>query len=203
MALGTYSELQASIASWLHRTNLTTQIPDFIVLAEKRIKTMLTARMQGTVSTIATVAGTVTASLPSTLLRIHSLSIANVMPSIDYLSPEQFHEQFSAGESGAPRCYTIIGDLVYFGPTPDAAYSVSCACQVEIAALSDAAPINALLTKWPNVYLYGAMVEATDYIRDVVENEKWEGKFQAAIMGVNLLDWHTGGPLRVRSDVRM
>ena len=34
MALTTYSELQAAVASWLHRDDLTAQIPDFIRLAE-------------------------------------------------------------------------------------------------------------------------------------------------------------------------
>ena len=34
MALSSYSDLKASVASWLHRDDLTTQIPDFICLAE-------------------------------------------------------------------------------------------------------------------------------------------------------------------------
>jgi len=34
MALTTYTELKASIADWLNRSDLTAAIPDFISLAE-------------------------------------------------------------------------------------------------------------------------------------------------------------------------
>ena len=34
MALANYSDLQASVASFLHRDDLTSEIPDFIKLAE-------------------------------------------------------------------------------------------------------------------------------------------------------------------------
>jgi hypothetical protein len=37
MSLTTYSELQSSIADWLNRTDLTSQIKDFITIAESRL----------------------------------------------------------------------------------------------------------------------------------------------------------------------
>ena len=37
MAITTYDELKASIASWLNRDDLTAVIPDFIALAESSI----------------------------------------------------------------------------------------------------------------------------------------------------------------------
>ncbi len=44
MALTTYTELKASIADWLNRTDLTTTIPDFISLAEAQIERTLRTR---------------------------------------------------------------------------------------------------------------------------------------------------------------
>ena len=41
MALGTYSELQAAIATWLDREDLTAVIPDFITMAEVRLNDRL------------------------------------------------------------------------------------------------------------------------------------------------------------------
>lgn len=203
MALANYTDLKASIASWIHRNDLTTTIPDFIMLAEKRISTILRARLQETAGTIVTVAGVASAALPSTLLGVQSLSIDTVSPTIDYLAPDQLRQEFPDNSyTGAPRCYTTIGDLAYFGPVPDAVYTITCTFRSAIAALSDLAPTNALLTKWPNVYLFGAMVEATDFTKDVAANAKWEARFQDAIAGVNLIDWHAGGLMRVRTDVR-
>ena len=37
MSMTTYDGLKASIANWLNRTDLATEIPDFIELAENRI----------------------------------------------------------------------------------------------------------------------------------------------------------------------
>ncbi|MES2148589.1 MAG: hypothetical protein V4508_02240 [Pseudomonadota bacterium] len=203
MSLDTYANLQLEVADWLHRGNLGTKPQTFIMLAEKRISMLLRARLQETAGTIATVAGVATAALPSTLLGIESLSINGVVPSIDYLSPEQFKQEFpDTGYSGAPRAYTTIGDTIYFGPVPDAVYSVAATYRASVTPLSDAAPTNSLLTKWPNVYLFGALVEGSDYAKDVAAKANWEAKFQDAIAGVNLIDWHAGGLMRVRTDVR-
>lgn len=203
MSIGTYTELQAAIALFSHRGNLTAQIPTFIQLAEARLNAILKARAQSAATTIATVAGVKTAPLPSSLTGIKSLSIADVAPSIDYLTPEQFAEKYSTAWSGAPRHYTVLADLIYFGPTPDAAYSVDCVMNADLPPLTDATPTNAVLTRWPNAYLFASLVELSDYTKDQAANLKWEGRLQEAIAGINQLDWHAGGPLRVRSDVRM
>ena len=44
MALSTYTELKASVADWLNRTDLTSVIPDFIALAEAQIERTLRTR---------------------------------------------------------------------------------------------------------------------------------------------------------------
>lgn len=204
MAIDTYAALQASIAGWIHRTDLTALLPDFITLTEKRITTLLKARASESVTTISTVAGVATAALPASLLGIDSLSIDNVAPAIEYLPPGAYFAHYpDVSYSGAPRHYTIVGEQIFFGPVPDAAYTIKCAMRASVVPLSDAAPTNALLAKWPNVYLYGALVEATDWTKDLEANAKYEGRFQEAIDGINKTDWHAGGPMRVRTDVRM
>ena len=44
MAITTYSELQTAVSNWLHRSDLTSYIPDFITLAETRIYREVRAR---------------------------------------------------------------------------------------------------------------------------------------------------------------
>ena len=46
MAIATYSDLQTAIANFLARTDLTSQIPDFIKLAESRMSRELETRSQ-------------------------------------------------------------------------------------------------------------------------------------------------------------
>ena len=70
MALANYTDLLASVASYLHRSDLTANIPDFVVLAEARISRDLRIRKQITTTNLTSVAGTKTLALPSDWLEI-------------------------------------------------------------------------------------------------------------------------------------
>ena len=37
MAISSYAELQTAVINWLHRSDISTIVPDFIMLGEKRI----------------------------------------------------------------------------------------------------------------------------------------------------------------------
>lgn len=202
MALENYADLQACVARWLHRSNMTADIVDCITLAEARIKAVLQAQLQDTTGTLSTVNGQNYVTLPSDLLRAHSLSIANTAPSIDYVTPDQLGATYYEGDVGIPQKYTLIGDRVYFGPTPDRVYTVSCVFQAAVPSLSDAAPTNSLLTKWPNVYLWAVMVEASKFAKDQAAQASYNADFMEAMSNVNIIEWHRGGPLAQRPDTR-
>ena len=63
MAFTTYTELKASVADYLARTDLTAQIPDFITLAEKRLKRDLRIRQMLKVVTATMTAADATVAL--------------------------------------------------------------------------------------------------------------------------------------------
>lgn len=205
MAITNYATLKSAISNWAHRTDslFVAEVPNFIALAEADIRTRLTARAQGIAGSITTAPGVAFAAQPTGLLSAYSLSIPTLMPTVDYVTPDQFSAQYNSGEAGVPSCYTIIGEKFFFGPTPDAVYIISCSYKAEVPALSDVAPTNAVLTRSPNIYLFGAMVEASRFTRDFAAKDRWDSDYQQAVAGVNLLDWHAGGPLRARTDVRM
>ena len=65
MPLSNYSELQASVADWINRDDLTDQIPDFITLCEASMqRRLLTFNMEAT-TTLQTVANTATLAVPT------------------------------------------------------------------------------------------------------------------------------------------
>lgn len=202
MALTNYTELQASIANWMHRTNLTGDIPEFITLAEARIRALLTSRLQQEVSPILTVAGVEYVTMPNSALNIRSLSIPSVMPTIDYMAPNIFNEQFGMGDAGVPRCYTVIGELIYLGPTPDAVYTIHAALSSEFDSLSGSVASNPLLAKWPNVYLWGALTEASKFCRAQDWLAGFNSDFLQAMDSVNTREWNTPGQMQVRTDAR-
>lgn len=200
MALDTYPGLTASIADWMHRTNLAGVIPDCITLAEARIKALLKLRLQSVTATLPTVAGTDYATMPTDLLHVRSLSLPNVRPALTYVSPDKFNTDFADGRSAQPYRYTIIGDRIYFGPVPDAVYSATLVYEAKFLPLTADAPVNAVLTNWPNVYLWGALKEAANYSRNTELELKMDGDFLRAIEQANILDWDTPGTLRMRTD---
>ena len=200
MALDTYDNLVLSVADWMHRTNLIGVIPDCIALAEARIKGLLKLRLQSLSATLPTVIGTAYATLPADLLHVRSLSVPNVRPSVTYVSPDQFSADFADQRSGSPYSYTIIGDRVYFGPVPDAAYSMALVYEAKFLPLGPAQQTNSLLTNWPNIYLWGALKEAANYSRNMDLESKMDADFLNAIAQANILDWNTPGAMRMRTD---
>ena len=205
MTIATYTDLTAPVGNWLHRTDLAAIIPDFITLAEKRINGDLDARQQDTDTTLSTVASTVTVAAPSDVVNIRSLTVQSSPNTVlNYLTPDQFNDQYKWGETGTPRSFTIIGSNIYFGPTPDAVYSVQCIYKARVPSLSAGSPTNWLLTAFPSVYLNAALIEGGKYLKwalpDIADLEK---RYAEAVESVNSTDWYSGSTMRVRQDVRL
>lgn len=202
MALANYTDLQDSIADWLHRTDLTAVIPDFITIAEKRIAGDLVARLMDTVLTQSTVANQNYIAVPSDLLNIRSIAVqSDPVTVLDYLAPDQFNSQYIYGETGIPRSFTVIGANLYLGPTPDAVYSVLNTYQSSIPALS-LSGTNWLMTNYPHVYLFASLCASVMYTKDTSAIPAWEQAYKEAIESVNANDWYSGSTMSIRTDVR-
>lgn len=201
MAARDYDWLLSALASWNgNRTDLTARLPDFIMLAEKRLNGELQGRLQESVVTISSVSGTPTVLIPSDVSDIRSLSIAQHGP-LDYITPEQYEANWSYGAPGVPQQFTVIGTDIHLGPTPDAVYALRCAYRALLPALADAVGgSNWLIANNPDCYLAAAMCEVLAYTKNLAELPVWEKKYADAVASVNQTDWHSGSTMRIRSD---
>lgn len=200
---GTYTGLQASIADWLHRSDMAVIIPDLIVLAEARIARDLRLRRQIVTSTLTTTANVQTVALPSDYLELENLSVnTSVERNLVYMNIEAMNVKYpQGGYSGTPVAYTLEAANLLFGPTPDTAYTIGILYYGRIAALS-VTPTNWLLSNFPGIYLFGALAEAGDYVRDPANLQTWETKYAKAIEAVQRMDdqsMFSGSALRVRN----
>lgn len=208
MALDTYTNLQKSIADWVHRSNdasLTVTIPDIIALAEGRINVDLKARQQDTVTMLVSVSGVNAIALPVDFIEVRSLLLPGLSSTpLDYMVPDALATTYASNYAGQPRAYTIIGTNLYFGPVPDSAYSVQLIYRARVPALGNAvgAQTNWLLTSFPQIYLSAALCEVCVYTQDEEHLPIWEKKYSDAIATVNGNDWFTGSTMRTRTDVR-
>jgi hypothetical protein len=173
MAIGTYSELQAAVADWLERGDLTARIPSFIALAEAEMNRTLRARRAQSRSTVSISAEF--SSLPAGFREMQSVRLLRPGTATwDRVDPLT-HDAISGldGMTGQPRYYAVVGDQLRLYPAPDATYSVELTIAAVVPALSDSAPTNWVLTDHPDAYLYGALKHAAPFLRDSDQLPVW------------------------------
>jgi len=185
MSLDTYSNLQTSIANFLARDDLTTNIPDFISLAEARMSRELDTRSQEASTTISTVAGTESYALPTDLREIRVVKINNNPNRVlDFATPDSFFKTHSSEGQGTPVSYTIIGTNIHVRPIPDSVVTIEVIFGNGITALSDSNTSNTVLTRHPDCYLYGSLVAAHTFLMDEARATQYDALFSRALTEV-------------------
>lgn len=202
MALANYTDLLASVAAWLNRTDLTAIIPDFVTIAEARISRDLRVRKQILTSTLSTVSGARGVNLPADWLAFENVSLlTSPEQQLTYATVEHLDIVYpNNGTNGKPSLYTIEGDQILFGPTPDGIYTVSILYFARFAALATNST-NWLMTNHPSVYLYAALMQACLYVKDDKRMSEYKALYEDVVSGLQKQDdtaQHSGSSLRVR-----
>ena len=178
MALGTYIQLKAALETRLHRSNLTAQIVDYITLAEKRInRTLRLVAAEVEVAKTATVSSR-TMTLPSDFGKPVALYLTTYLPRMElvYKLPAEI-QVLSA--NGPPSYWTIDGANIATDAPANIAYTYSFryASEYDLATTST----NTLLTKYPDLYFYGALIEAADDLKDIPAFQRYERRYSQAL----------------------
>lgn len=203
MSFATYSDLKTAIAGYLARTDLTTQIPDFIRLAELRLRRDLRIRQMLKSATTATVAGDETVELPSDFIEVRDLVIVgNPVQPLSYYSPSALNRNTRTWESGKPQDYTVLANNFQLAPIPDSVYTLKMFYFASPTFLSDANPSNAFLANVPDALLYGALLEAAPYLMDDARINTWGTMFDRAMSSITRSDeqgQYSGVPLVIKT----
>jgi len=186
MALTTFNELKTSIGNYLNRSDLTSVIPDFITLTEAKLNRILRIRpMQKRVSTTLT-SGDAFVDLPNDFLEATQIFIdSNPNKVLNYVNANQIELENTQETSGTPSQYTITGDEFQLSPIPDSSYTLKISYYAKIPALSTENTSNYLLASYPQVYLYGALLEAQPYIVNDERITVWMSLFNEAVQLIN------------------
>ncbi len=189
MALSTYTELKTSIADWLNRTDLTTQIPDFIALCEAEMNRRL--RRTTTRATITIDAAAITPPTDMAELRSIYLVSASVWQDkpLRVGTPEMIAERRAraGGVAGRPDTVAVFQSELLFAPDPDQDYDAEIIYFAKLTALSSSNPSNVVLVEAPDAYLYGALLQAEPYLEHDERAPVWRAKFDSAIMELNIV----------------
>ena len=184
-----YTTLQATIASYLARTDLTTQIPEFIRLAEDRLLRDLRIRQMIKVATAPTVAGDATVSLPSDFVAMKDLHLQGNPPqTIKFLSTSNFFRNAQTAVSGLPNFYTLLGAEFQFAPIPDSVYTLQMVYFYQPEYLSDTNSSNLWLAETPDLLLYAALGEAEPYLMNDERLNTWASMYDRGVTALRKSD---------------
>lgn len=203
MSFTSYSDLQTSIAGYLARTDLTTQIPDFIRLAETRLRRDLRIRQMLKSVTTATVAADSTVELPSDFLEVRDfVVVGNPIQPLSYFSPSAFNRNTRTWQIGKPNSYTVLANDFQLSPIPDSVYTVQLFYFAAPEFLSVSNTSNVFLANTPDALLYGALLEAAPYLMDDARINTWGTMFDRAMASITRSDeqgQYSGVPLSIKT----
>jgi len=206
MALSNYSNLKTSIANWLNRSDLSSEISDdFIKLVEADFNSKLRIRKMITQSTFTI--DSETESLPTGFLQVRDMFILSggTKNALRYVAPGQMDQMIGTSVSGKPSAYTILGDSFRFAKKPDASYSGVINYYKKFDTLSDTNTSNYILTDHPAIYLYGSLFHAANFLGgyNPQQVQSWQQMYATAMERLeqnDREDQFSGSPLQVRSE---
>ena len=205
MALTSYTTLKASIANWLNRSDLTSEIQDdFIKLTEADLNSKLRVRSMITQANITIDAET--ASLPTDFLQIRNFYILSgqTKTPLVYTTPASMDTTSGTSTTGLPTTFTILGDTLRFSPKPDATYTAVMNYYKKFPALSSTNATNYILASHPAIYLYGSLFHAANFLGGInpQQVQTWQQMYATALERLELNDRedeYNGSPLQVRT----
>ena len=212
MALNTYSALKTSIANWLNRSDLTSEISDdFIKLAEADMNAKLRIRQMEQQDDVTINAETVT--VPTGFLAVRSFYIlqSSVKYPLEYITPANMNEIRGGSRTGRPVTYTIESDdeteKFRFGPSPDISYTGKLSYYKAFNSLSDSNTTNWMLTNHPAVYLYGSLYHAANFLGGIEPNQaqQWLQMYATSLERCennDRQDTYGSAPVQQRTDVQ-
>lgn len=190
MAINSYSALQASIADFLNRSDLTAVIPDFITLAEAQFNRNIRHRKMVERAT-ATLDSEYSVVPGDWLESIRFQINTNPITVMEFVSPDQAAMLKGANSaSGKPIYYTQIGQQFQVIPAPDSgsAYTGELTYYAKIPALTVSNTSNWLLVEAPDLYLYGSLLQAAPYLQDDQRITVWGALYDRAVSDLKVSD---------------
>lgn len=198
-----YSTLQSAIADYLNRADLTSQIPMFIQFVEADLNTRLRCREMVVRAT--TTNNEEFVELPPDFLQALNLQIVGGKSPLRFVTLDEADQIKAAQIYTEVVVYTIVDGAIELVPAPADNVEIEMVYYQQVPALSDLNTTNWLLTKSPDVYLYGALVHASPFLMDDQRVNTFAAFYSQRVEALNLDSdraVHSGSPLIARPRAR-
>ena len=186
MSITTYAELVTALENWLDRTDLSARIPEFISLAEASINRKIRLMQMETTTTGSV--STDTISFPADCLSVSKVQInASNYYILEQMSKDLLIKKYPYSAQGQPYAFCVNGNSIQIRPIPDSTYTYELSYYQQIPDLATNST-NWLLSLYPDIYLYGSLLQAAPYLRDAEETTIWASFYTAAINEAKIAD---------------
>ena len=182
MAVTTYSELVTALdgaAGYLHRTDLTARIPDFIELAESEINSDLKLLLQETEATLTATIGSRFMPVPTRFGTPLALWCTTFSPRVDVLYRNAAELPVS-NSSGPAQFYTVDGAFIATENKADVAHTYTLRHSQNMDLVTTLT--NTVLTNWPKIYIFGALLQSIGVTRDYAQQQYWQAEYERAVL---------------------
>jgi hypothetical protein len=183
MPLANYANLTTAVASWLHRDDLTANIPDFITMAQIRLSRDLRIAPLIASTTLTISPSANTGVLPADFVELINVQISPTGAELHYV-PLDTIDRATAGT--VPWVYTLRGSSIIVGPAWSAGGTLAITYIQKLADITDANQTNWLITNAPDLLLYASLLEASPYLMDDQRIEVWEKLYTSAVKSINV-----------------
>lgn len=194
-----YATLQSAIADYLNRADLTSQIQTFIQFCEADLNTRLRSR-EMIVHATSTSDGEFVALPPDWLEAINMMIVGGQSP-LRYVTPDEADSIIKAQIYTSTRFYSMTTGVIELVPPAVDEITIDMVYYGKIPALSNANTTNWLLTKAPDVYLYGALTHAAPFLMDDQRMPVFSQIYLARVQSLqdeSQKALHSGSPLIAR-----
>jgi len=186
MALANYTDLKASVADFLNRSDLTSVIPDFVTMAEADFNRTLRVR-EMSIRTQAPIDSQYV-KLPDDFLGMRNIDLmTDPVTPLQYKNLQNLDIHRANDATGKPLYYSIMQNNIEFAPVPDGDYTIEIVYYQKVPTLS-VNTTNWLLDNHPDAYLYGTLQHSAPYLQHDERVGIWAGKYQQIIEQITTSD---------------
>lgn len=197
-----YHDLKVSVTGWLNRDDLDMNVPEFIALAERDLdRVMFVPERHASTTLVASAEMT----LPADFWGVRAVWLdTDPKGVLEQMTLPEFQRWHGWASTGRPSNYTIDGNKMLLGPSPDSAYNVKLHYWMGLVPLSDDETDNWLLLAHPDIYLAKSVAYGFRYVMDDARADQWEARANqriADLINSGRRKQYGAAPFRVRSAV--
>jgi hypothetical protein len=191
--ISTYSELKTAIYKWMVKDSNdpffdSDMMDNVIFMAETELNRRLRVRQMRATATLNILAGDNETQLPENFIEAYSIWLNSPVQEIQSASAGIFTRDGLYLQTGNPSYFYINGTEIIWGPVPDSTYTATIDYYKKIPGLSDTQSTNAVLTDFPDMYLFTCLKQAYIAAQDVEREGVYEQRAALLIAEANSKD---------------